>query len=257
MENIENTVAAGELENSAAAEQSADDAQAAVEITAEEVIANLNAGSESADETAENEGDGDLGAQESKQEESGQKSESDKRGRQIAAALKQQRQTIFADLGMSEADVRELIRAHKAEQLSKDNPDVSPKAARMIVEAQEKAASGQVTVTDQQAEDIKTLYADGWTKEELLAFSRDKRAAEDIAGGMSVRQAAHAYLSRRGSTQTQEAQTSRKKAAPIARASASGAAPEPDPIKNMTPAQYDAFMADLRRRAMNGEKVRI
>ena len=254
MENIENTVAAGELENSAAAEQSADDAQAAVEITAEEVIANLNAGSEDAAETAENEGDGGPGVQETQQEEGGQESESSKRGRQIAAALKQQRQTIFADLGMSEADVRELIRAHKAEQLAKDNPDVSPKAARMIVEAQEKAASGQVTVTDQQAEDIKTLYADGWTKEELLAFSRDKGAAEDIAGGMSVRQAAKAYLLR--SAQKEEPQT-RKKGAPIARTSAAGAAPQPDPIKDMTPAQYDAFMADLRKRAMRGEKVRI
>ena len=257
MENIENTVATEALENGANVEQPADDAQGAAEITAEEVIANLNAGSEGETETAENEGDSGPGVQTQQQEEGGQESDSDKRGRQIAAALKQQRQTIFKDLGMSEADVRELIRTHKAEQLSKDNPDVSVKAARMIVEAQEKAASGQATVTDQQAEDIKTLYADGGTKEEHLAFSRDKGAAEDIAGGMSVRQAAHAYLSRRGGAQTQEVQTTRKKAAPIARASASGAAPDPDPIKNMTPAQYDAFMADLRRRAMRGEKVKI
>lgn len=264
MENIENTVAAMEPENAGdAAEQLADDAQA-TEVSVEEVIANLQLGGEGA-EKVENEGDDSHSAQETPAQMNKSNRQGEGKGRQIAAALKQQRQDIFKDLGMSEDAVRELIRTHKASELAKENPDVSPTAARMIIEAREQASAGGIQVTDAHRNDIRALYAAGWTKDQLLAFTQDERTMNDVRNGMSVRDAALAYAGRMGGRQAEPqgepedipVQKKRKSGVPSAAATAAGSAPEPNPIEHMSEAQYDRFMKDLRKRAMRGEKVRV
>ncbi|MFR3405830.1 MAG: hypothetical protein ACLTV6_04425, partial [Christensenellales bacterium] len=41
---------------------------------------------------------------------------------------------------------------------------------------------------------ILSLAEDGWTTDEIRAFSQDGKVRENLARGMTLRQAAHAYL---------------------------------------------------------------
>ena len=167
MEEMESTVA---VDEAIATEAPADDAQAA-EISAEELMGNLTGGAPSG-EQAEISGDGGQAVEAQQEETQQQETESDKVGKRIAAALRQQRRTIFEQLGASEDEVRELIRASKAEKLSKEDPDISPKAARRIVEAEERHA-GEDAQKQAITQGIQSLFEDGWTSDELRAFSMD------------------------------------------------------------------------------------
>ena len=80
----------------------------------------------------------------------------------------------------------------------------------------------------------------------------DEAVQADIADGKTLRQAARAYERRQQAQQTQ-----RKRAVKTARSTAAGESPEPDPIRAIPDDRFDAFMEDLRRRAMRGEKVKI
>lgn len=257
MEEMEGTVAAAEPENGAAAQQPADDAREA-EVSAWDVMASLNAGGERGAETVEHDGDDGQGAQDANRQEGEQKDrESDKFSRRIAAALKSQEQKLIGELGrgrLNRAQIAEVISEHLARQMHEQDPEISVKAAKQILDAHQEQ-SAQASASEEQVADVKSLLADGWTREELLAFAQDPAAQEEMSGGRSVRQAALSYL-RRGGAQRQPAGRG-KSGAPIARSTSAGGTPEIDPIKNMTGAQYDRFMEDLRRRAMRGEKVRI
>lgn len=258
MEEMEGTVAAAEPENGAAAQQPADDAREA-EVSAWDVMESLNAGGERGAETVEHDGDDGQGAQDANRQEGEQKDrEGDKFSRRIAAALRSQEQKLIGELGrgrLNRAQIAEVISEHLARQMHEQDPEISVKAAKQILDAQRQEQSAQTSASEEQVADVKSLLADGWTREELLAFAQDPAAQEEMSGGRSVRQAALSYL-RRGGAQKQPAGRG-KSGAPIARSTSAGGTPEMDPIKNMTGAQYDRFMEDLRRRAMRGEKVRI
>lgn len=245
MVDIDTTVA---MPEETGMEQSADDAQA-TDISVEELVSQLTAG----EETVENEGDdGHAEQQQTKQEQE----TGDKVGRRIAAALKSQRENIFArELGMSESDVRELIRAHKAEQMHKDDPEISPKAARKILEAQEKAAqpAQDPRVADLSAQ-MKDMLSKGYTPDEIRELVSDADVRKDIEEGKNLWQAARAFERRRGEA---NAAPGRKRAPRTARSTAAGDSPVPDLIASIPDDKYESFMDDLRRRAMRGEKVRI
>ena len=162
MEEMESTVA---VDEAIATEAPADDAQAA-EISAEELMGNLTGGAPSG-EQAEISGDGGQAVEAQQEETQQQEAEGDKVGKRIAAALRQQRRTIFEQLGASEDEVRELIRARKAEKLSKEDPDISPKAARRIVEAEERHA-GEDAQKQAITQGIQSLFEDGRRAEGLL-----------------------------------------------------------------------------------------
>lgn len=251
MAEMESTVAVPE--EMTGMEQPADDAQAA-EISVEELVAQLTDDNSEA-ETVENEGDDGQPEREetqgNKQQETG-----DKVGRRIAAALRSQRESIFAkELGMPEAEVRELIRAHKAEQMAKDDPEISPKAARRILEAQEmaKAPEPDPRVAELSRE-MKEMLERGWTPEDVKALVSDNAVREDIDNGRTLWQAARAYERRQAVAG--EAQ-SKKRAVRTARQSAAGDSPDIDLIKSIPDDKFDAFMDGLRKRAMRGERVRI
>lgn len=248
MSEMDTTVAMPE----AGMEQSADDAQA-TEITVEELVAQLTG--DTAGEKVENEGD-DSRNQQEEPEDAQRQDASDKVGRRIAAALKSQRENIFAkELGMSEAEVRELIRAHKAEQMHKEDPEISRKAARKIIEAQEKArepeTGAQVAELSAQMQD---MVSKGYTIPEIRELVSDDTVREDIANGKSLWQAARAFERRR--SEAQDAPRS-KRAPRTARSTAAGESPAPNLIESIPEDKYDDFIADLRRRAMRGEKIRI
>ena len=240
-------------EGNAGMEQPADDAQAA-DISVEELVAQLTQ-EPGADEQVENGGDDGQNAQQTTESQQQEQETGDKFGRRIASALKSQKEQIYRELGMSEAEVRELIRAHKAEQMAKDDPDISPKAARKIIEAQEKAAqSAQDPRVAELSAQMKDMLTKGYTADEVKALVSDEAVREDIANGKNLWQAARAYERRQGAAQEP---TTKKRAVRTARSSAAGNAPEVDLIKSIPDDKYDDFMADLRARAMRGEKVRI
>lgn len=225
----------------------ADDAQAAEEISAEELLENLTG--ESGAQTAANEGDGDPGAQAEPAQATEQKQdENDKFSRRISAALRSQKQQIFGDLGMSEDEVRELIRAHKAEQMHKADPEISRKAASEIVKLQEQTRVAANPQLDAYKADINTLIAEGWTKDQLVEFTSDAGVQESLRDGMTVRQAAWAYL-RGGQTQ------SKKTAVPTVRTATASPPPDEDRIASMSDKEFDAFQKRLREAMYEGKKV--
>ena len=238
----------GEEEMISTPQTPADDAQAAEEISAEELLANLTG--ESGAQTAEHEGDGGQSAQTEPAADS-KHDANDKFSRRISAALRSQKEQIYQSLGMSESEVRELIRAHKAELMHKEDPEISPKAARQILEAREAAAKPQEDQRSvQMRNDIKTLVEDGWTSEMLQAFTTDAAVIDEIENGKTVRQAAMAYL-RRGQTQQQTP----KRAVPTMRAATSSRPPDEDRIANMSDKEFDELDKRVMEAAYSGKKV--
>lgn len=240
MDNNFDTVA----EDILSTETSADDAQAA--LSAEELMQDLTGGTQ----TAENEGDGDPGAH--KQAEA-QQSKDDKFSKRMRAALANQKRQLYAELGGSEEEIREIIRAHKAQKLSTENPKISPEAARIIVEEREKAQSAQPATSNELVTGIQGLIEDGWTREMLSDFVRDEIVQEQInEEGVSVRKAAFAYLNRaRGQ------QTASKKSVPTLRTATAAGARDVDRIEEMTPDEFKAFRKRVETALANGKKVRL
>lgn len=99
-------------------------------------------------------------------------------------------------------------------------------------------------------EGVGELFEDGWTAQELTAFSRDPLAQEAIAAGKSVARAACDYL-RRGMAKA------RKGGVPTARTIATRGFAQESPIQSMTDEQFDAFSRRAQQAAMEGRKVRI
>ena len=253
MAEMENTVA---MDEAISMGSPADDAQAA-EISAEELMGNLTSEADSG-EQAENTGDGGQTADTQQEEDQRQETEGDKVGKRIAAALRQQRRTIFEQLGASEDEVRELIRASKAEKLTKEDPDISPKAARRIVEAEERHA-GEDAQKQAITQGIQSLYEDGWTVDELRAFSMDASVREDIAAGRSVRQAATAYMRRGISADRQAAptNTAARRGVPTLRSQATAPTRDKNAIEAMTDEEFAAFSERAMDEAMSGRRVLI
>lgn len=230
-------------------EMPADDAQAAETISAEALAAELLNG-KSAEETAVDTGVGDQSARAQEQAKAGQQGDN-KRGDQIRAALRQQRRTIFeTELGESEETVRELIRAHRAEKLTKEDPDITPKAARKIIEAQEKAAQPKADKNlEAMTAAVQTLIDDGWTADELQAFVADEEAQADMAAGRSVRQAARAFEKR------QTAPKTRKQSVPTIRTPATSGARTNNLIDDMSDEEFARFSERAYQELMAGKKV--
>ena len=251
MEYNENTVAT-EVPEEQVVEAPADDAQAAEVISAADLAAELMKG-KGAGETAENTGDGDQPAKKSDPAKHDQQQAKNERSNQMRAALRQQRKTIFEDeLGESEETVRELIRAHRAAKLAQENPDVSPKAARMIVEAREQA---QQPKEDKATEDmtaaVQSLIDDGWTAEELRAFVADETAQADMANGKSVRQAARAFEKRQYSAPP----STKKSSVPTFRNAATSSVKRGNLIAEMSDEEFARFSERAYEALMDGKKV--
>lgn len=254
-------------------QEPADDAQAmetlgaeddalGAEVSAEELARGLMEGDD-ARETVEERGDaGDDGqnAQEDRQE------AGDKFSRRIASALKNQERTLLAELGggeLTKAEMKEIIREHQARKMHEEDPDISPKAARKIIEAreatftQEQGKPEQGARVEQLSAQLRELISDGWTREELTALCADEAVRADIEDGKTMRQAARAYERRAREAAAKQENTTTKRAVRTARSTAAGDSPQPDLIRSIPDDKYDAFMAELRRRAMRGERVRI
>lgn len=242
MENNFDTVA----EEMFSTETSADDAQTAV--TAEELMQGLT---ENGAQTAENEGDSDQGAQKTAEN---QQSKDDKFSKRMRAALANQKKQFYAELGGSEDEIREILRAHRAQKLAEENPKISPEAAKIIVEEREKAQSTQPATNSEMVNAIQSLIDDGWTREMLSDFVRDEIVREQVnEEGISVRKAAFAYLNRARGQQ----KPATKKGVPTMRTATATGVLDSNRIEEMTDEEFEAFDRKARDAMANGKKVRI
>lgn len=98
---------------------------------------------------------------------------------------------------------------------------------------------------------IQMLFEDGWTPEELTAFSNDKTVRADIAAGKDVVRAAMAYERR----QRNSAKPAAKKSVPTLRASATSGAKDMSAIDEMTDAQFDEFSKRAKEAMLAGKLV--
>ena len=140
------------------------------------------------------------------------------------------------------------------------DPDISLKAARRIVEAEERQDRSAARQEELRA-DLQSLREDGFTDEELRALVTDSGVREDWQGGMSLRRAAMSYMRR----QADSARAQRQEKAPGRAAkrgvetvkTASAAAVRRNQIADMTPEEFRAFDRRLMDAAMNGQRVRL
>ena len=255
MEEIENTVDM--------TQELADDAQAGQEVTLSDLMDNLtgDAQAEETEATAEQTGDGDPETQAQPQTE-----DKDKFGRRIASALANQKRGFQKDIDfsarvhgaagdMTDDEIAEALRDYQARRIAESDTDISPKAARRIVEAQERANQSRADNPQMgQAEaEVQSLYADGWTEDELLALTTDAEVKRQFASGVSLRKAAKMYLQRQ---QTKPPQAP-KRGVPTAKTAGSGEPPDDNAIANMTDAEFDAFQKRVERAAMEGKRVKF
>lgn len=240
---------------------SADDAQESNEIGLDDLMDNLTGASET-EETAEQTGDSAPETQEQKPD-----GDKDKFSRRIASALANQRKGFQKELDfsakvrgvsgdMTEDEIAEALRSYQASKIAKGDADISEKAARKIVEEREKAAAGQAG--NREAEIISTLNSlreDGWTMEELRAFSSDEQTQRDVNSGMSIRKAAKAYLQREAAPK--EVAPSKRRSVPTAKTAGAGNVPEENKIENMTDAEFARFSDRAQEMMMEGKRVRF
>lgn len=102
---------------------------------------------------------------------------------------------------------------------------------------------------------LTTLFEDGWTKEELLAFSKDAKAREDIQkNGKTLRQAARAYEKR---LREGAAEKGGKRGVPTVRSASGAGAKGYDRIADMSDREFDEFFAKSMSDAMSGKKIKL
>lgn len=240
---------------------SADDAQESNEIGLDDLMDNLTGASET-EETAEQTGDSAPETQEQKPD-----GDKDKFSRRIASALANQRKGFQKELDfsakvrgvsgdMTEDEIAEALRSYQASKIAKGDADISEKAARKIVEEREKAAAGQTGNREAEiTSGLNSLIDDGWTMEELRAFSSDEQVKQDVNSGMSIRKAAKAYLQREAVPK--ETAPGKRRSVPTAKTAGAGNVPEENKIENMTDAEFARFSDRAQEMMMEGKRVRF
>lgn len=236
-----------------------DDASAMEEVSIEDLVADMTTPEHG--ETVENGDNGHTESEETEVKQPAQKEAKDKFSRRISAALRNQEGQMLHELGRGKLTRQQIIEAvdeHLARKMHEEDADISPKAAKKIIEAEAKAAVQPTgTRVDELRNGLRSMLDDGWTTEEITAFASDETVREDIAAGKTVRQAARAY-ERRAREAVVSPKTERKRAVPTAKGSGMAAETmNENYIEEMTPEQFAAFRAKVRKAQMQGKQVRL
>lgn len=217
-----------------------DDTQAAEAVSAEELAQGVMQGI-----TVENDGD------DSQPEQQAPNRKGEDKSNQIRAALRSQREQIFKDLGASEQEIRDMLRARRAEEMAKADPEISVKAATEILKARE---GTQADRTQEIANDIDTLRQDGWTDEELQNLATNQIVLDAMREGKTLRQAVRIY--ERG--QKNPAQQNKRAVPTVRGTSASGSGNDfADMISDMDDKQFMEFQRRIHKSQMAGRDVRF
>lgn len=98
---------------------------------------------------------------------------------------------------------------------------------------------------------LQELFDDGWSSDELLAFSKDKTVREQIAAGKSFMRVVAAYERRQRSA----SKPATKKSPPTIRTATTTGASEVSEISKMTDAQFDEFSRRAKAALLEGKLV--
>ncbi len=126
-------------------------------------------------------------------------------------------------------------------------------------EAKDQESNPQAEARTLAMDALKTLAEDGWTAEELQAFSSDEKAREDVQkNGKTVRQAARAYEKRlREGGGDKGGDKGAKRGVPTVRSASGAGASGHDRIAEMSDREFDEFFAKSMSDAMSGKKIRL
>ena len=133
----------------------------------------------------------------------------------------------------------------------------SEEPAQQEEPAQESPAQQEPTPEEARNAAIKSgiaaLFEDGWTAEELTAFSQDAQVRADIAAGKDVLRAANAY-SRRMQVKTM---AQAKRGVPTVTTAATAGVKDSSRIADMSDKDFEEFSRRATEAAMSGKKVKI
>jgi hypothetical protein len=141
---------------------------------------------------------------------------------------------------------------------SEEEPEQEEPAQEEQAEQEEQTEEEELSPEEAQKQAItiglQALFEDGWTNEELLAFSKDKTVRADIAAGKDVIRAAMAYERRQ---RTAAPAKSAKKSVPTLKSAATSGARNSNRIDEMTDAEFDAFSRKAQAAMREGKLVRF
>ena len=120
--------------------------------------------------------------------------------------------------------------------------------------AEEEQASPEQAQRNAIQSGITALYEDGWTEDELSAFSKDAKARADIKAGKDFMRVANAYLMRQ--MQAEKPAGGKRGVGTIKSATTAGVN-NGNRIEDMTDKQFEEFSRRAYEAAMSGKKVKM
>ena len=167
--------------------------------------------------------------------------------------VKLAQKTRAAFEGMSDAQIEQALLEYRARQMAKDDPDMTEKAARQILELRDKPAAQE---TERESEDAIFERLSG----QLLAL---KESGADLHGMFDEPEIARRIDSGEWDVNTayaywqgiQAARQGTEASPPIARAKAGGGAAGVKPFEEMTSEEFAAFSERVDRAIRSGKRV--
>lgn len=144
-----------------------------------------------------------------------------------------------------------------------DNPPVEQEPTQ--AEEQAEGTPGEETQEEPSPEEARrnaivsgltALQEEGWTHDELDAFTKDATVHADIAAGKSVERAAMAYL-RRSKTSAQTTKAPAKKGVPTVQSATGAARKTGSRISEMSDKEFDELSKRARQAMLDGKEVRF
>ena len=140
------------------------------------------------------------------------------------------------------------------ESLTSEQAEEQPEQPTEEQPAEEEQVSPEQAQRNAIQSGITALYEDGWTEDELTAFSKDAKARADIKAGKDFMRVANAYLMRQ--MQAEKPAGGKRGVGTIKSATTAGVN-NGNRIEDMTDKQFEEFSRRAYEAAMSGKKVKM
>jgi hypothetical protein len=140
------------------------------------------------------------------------------------------------------------------DSLTSEQTEEQPEQPTEEQPAEEEQASPEQAQRNAIQSGITALYEDGWTEDELTAFSKDAKARADIKAGKDFMRVANAYLMRQ--MQAEKPAGGKRGVGTIKSATTAGVN-NGNRIEDMTDKQFEEFSRRAYEAAMSGKKVKM
>ena len=140
------------------------------------------------------------------------------------------------------------------DSLTSEQTEEQPEQPAEEQPAEEEQASPEQAQRNAIQSGISALFEDGWTADELAAFSKDAKARADIKAGKDFMRVANAYLMRQ--MQAEKPAGGKRGVGTIKSATTAGVN-NGNRIEDMTDKQFEEFSRRAYEAAMSGKKVKM